>query len=526
MSHGLKADPRTSVVWWGPQPTPAVSESFEARGLTLNVVAHTDAVPDAQLAVACGIVLSDDGNSPRFQVNLPAIAHRALCHGLQVVARAADAQAYARYEASIRDWAQTELPTRPKDALALQRRVTLTSAASDHDAAESIARHQSGPTANLELEGHAKAGLAAEDELLLRRAFRDCKTIVLQKLRGGTSGPVFCAHATLAPNLVGSWPNAFLVKFAARRMIEKEMQNYADRVSGFVPFLNRPNLASGRCLLGAQRGILVGTYVDRSEKFIDVARRGDAAVVINSLFDDALRGWREQSYLLDEHRQYADVKLQSIMEAIAKAFGCRAIGLERISKPRREMAAKLNMSRTPEAIVADLCALPPSRFRKGPVHGDLRAANVMAFRGTAILIDFYSARTAPLAWDPAALEASLLLDRACWPKIGADTPTFEQQCAGWDGVVLKLVQPDYLTAPPPPASRLQRLVWLWGAVRHVRMHALSSVSHPDEYRIALAIQLLRAAGHEGSSKDPGEQHRRAMALVLAEKVAGQIGKTP
>lgn len=510
MSHKLKHRPRVRVIWWGHPSPSAVSSGLRSRGLSVEDLPIDGELP-ADLSSVLAVVLCDTDEKPRFSENLRK-TDRHIDHGVGFFAHPTEAS-FARFQNAIRDWSQ-RLGRRTEDAP-----IRLMLGDTDRFVHE-IAIHQSGAGANASLS--IAGDFLPDDEVLIRRAFSDCAAIRLQPVTGGRSAKTYLVHATLARSATGTRPQPFFVKTDARHKIERELANYDDCVLGFIPFVNRPNLADGRCLSGLNRGILVGTFVDRSERFIDIAVRGDAPIVLNSLFDDALRGWREQAFETPAHRQFAESPVRPVMTAIDEAYR-GAVDLERIPAGRIGLAMRLGLTRSPAKILEGLRALPAARFRQGPVHGDLHVDNVCAYRGSAILIDFFSARNAPLACDPAALEVSLLMHQAAWNGSRDDRkPPFAQVQKEWTDVALGLFAPEHLVSPPPPASAHASREWLWNCVRHIRMHALSAACTADEYRTALAVFLLRAAGYSPAAK-AAESHRRATALVLADRVASQVG---
>jgi len=152
------------------------------------------------------------------------------------------------------------------------------------------------------------------------------------------------------------------------------------------------------------------------------------------------------------------------------------------------------------------------------MHGDLHARNVRVHKQNAILIDFYATDVGPLAMDPASLEISIVFDGFAHenPSSGGAGAVRFSPAADWRIFVDRLYDVNLLKVPPPPASRPAPREWLWNVVRQIRLMALASTCHEDEYRTAVALQLLRHACH--NSRDDGDEIRRAYAYVVADRL--------
>ncbi|MGL3111812.1 hypothetical protein [Bradyrhizobium sp. BR 1432] len=103
-----------------------------------------------------------------------------------------------------------------------------------------------------------------EDLFLLQRAFSDCSEVRFSRLDGGRSADVFQAFARLRDSRAGPYPLPFFVKLDRYTKISRELDNYRDCTTLFIPFFARPNLDFARCIRGAERGLIVGNFVEHS----------------------------------------------------------------------------------------------------------------------------------------------------------------------------------------------------------------------------------------------------------------------
>jgi hypothetical protein len=378
---------RRKVLWFGNPPDAAVMAEFGNRGLIVQVCSGT--VAPADWAVATGIVFRFDAGQPSaFETQLRGLACLAANHGLLVVTLADDDRAFLAMDPIL-------------NMLELGFETTKALGPPAHDIPELIARYDPGPgdpgEAGVEILGER---VPDQTRLFFRRAFSDCKSISIARLKGGRSADVFSVYPLFRDSLVGPRPLPLFAKVDVREKILKEWDNYQTYVGRYIPFHARPNLEPDRCLVGASHGILVGDFVEQSESLWDVAKRGAAQPALYSLFDHALRGWRLQAYEQDEWPT-----VQPRMFA----------SLEHLFKPtnpiftkRERDATAFGEVRSPQEIFSILKANDGIKHRVAPQHGDLHVNNIRALRGEAILIDFNSARApAPLVADPASLEVSL-----------------------------------------------------------------------------------------------------------------------
>ena len=219
--------------------------------------------------------------------------------------------------------------------------------------------------------------------------------ISLEPLKKGFSGArVFAVYAEFPEGEAAPYPLPYFAKIDSCKHILKEYEAYDRFVTRYVPFSQRPNCEPKRCFLGLTDGILVGDFVDNSESLADVVQPNGARAIIHSLFDDALRGWRQQAYNREERISLSDVRadilkperIKPIHVAAAKTFGA--------TLPPNELTLLLDES-------------AKHLYRRGPVHGDLNTQNIRVRNGEAVLIDFYKSNIGPLVADLASLEIAI-----------------------------------------------------------------------------------------------------------------------
>lgn len=348
------------------------------------------------------------------------------------------------------------------------------------------------PNGNLiiKIEGE-KRKLTIGEDLILRRAFYGCKEVHLLPMLDGLSGVlVYRAYATL---LSGSHLQYF-VKLGDRNEIFTEYFNYAEHVRDFIPFHLGPHLASDRCCLGADKGIIVGDFVNESESLHDCARDGRATHAIASLFNQTLSGW----YI----RSRKDSR--SIGTLLAHLFPKTDI-----PPKRRALANKLGATKSLLDLLAVIKDFKSIHVLIGPTHGDLHAKNVLVRTTEAIVIDFLKySEDNPLVYDAACLEVGLLIDG--FSKDGRRI-----------NAMTKSIEPLYncgnLHIAPKCDHPKSKSYWFYNAVHQIRIHARQMECEDNQYAAALVVALLRRACKD-TEFSPKEENRRASAYFLAELV--------
>jgi hypothetical protein len=469
---------RVRLLWVGDPPPGELLEQCKERDLVLAPVTIAEA--RAQWPSSRTVVFSRP-NTKLLEAMRSQLIAEAVMHGLLVfvVAPVADVPGLNEviralpFGGRVRVW-----------ALQGVRRI-----------AEQSARWDPGPDpAAVDLKGCTQC--SEEDLILLRRAFNDCSEVEFRRLDGG--GPtVFQAFAKLRNSAAGPYPLPFFVKLDGYARSQRELENYKLCTTHFIPFYARPNLDHGRCLAGADRGLIVGNFVENSDSLAELVTRGTAQMAINSLFEDALRGWRTQAYLSQS----------GVVEASLAPRGAIRTWDERQRRRARDYAAEareFGATLSAAEIAGLLDSLPALRHRQALCHGDLHGENVRVRAGQAILIDFLAVAPGPLVMDPAALETSLVLKFAADPDV-------------WRALVSDLYTLENLQSLPQPRAPTAPVNELWNSVRQVRRFGLADQLSANEYATAVAIQLLR---HGLRKRDASEQPlRRPMLVLLAETLA-------
>lgn len=485
---------RPIVLWHGPALPGSEAVEFERRGLLLDVPGEEDL--EVRLPEARALVVVQQGASAVDALTyLRRWGRRALDHGLAVLTITADEASSRAISAGYQRlrWSGQHPRARMREA------------PSAHEIAETIARVNPGPPANRKL---AISGVSTPDlslprgvRFLLSRAFHDCRELVVEPLTGGRAARVYRIHALLDRSMVGPLPLPFFAKAHFRDAISAELNRYREFVSGFVPGHLHPRIDERRCVDGATESLLVGGFVESSESLMNTVVRGMGEGPLHSLCAHALRGWHTQAFAA----QLRDKRLIESLEVRDLEVRPEIVGVAR----------SLGLREGPDRMIALLRARPATRHRVGPIHGDLHARNVQVRNGEAILIDFRSTRTGPITADLAALETSIAFDSYA-PGSGKDA---------WTKTIDDLYTPANIDTVPKPLLSHCSEAWLWGAVRHIRQQASFLTTQPHEYREMLALYLVRRGCFRIERERPGDEHRRAYALVLAERLLRSLGET-
>jgi len=387
---------------------------------------------------------------------------------------------------------------------------------SSAEAAEAMARHQSGPPPNIGIKIDDLSGsLPPEVGQLLERAFGDCVYLTVVPLDGGrTARGVFRVFASLGDQEKGPHPMPFLVKAGSPKNTFDEMENYRERAEPFIPFHLRPSLSERRSILTPTYGLLVCNFVEGGASLPDTLRNNQGAGAVFSLFEVTLRALRSHA------AQSAPRK------HVVSTFLKERLKLHQLSSKRREIAAnEFGIGRTPEAICAALIQLCDGlQSHSGVYHGDMHAGNVLVRQRDAIVIDFGSMRdTGPLTADPAVLETSLVFA----PDDGDQNDQFDN----WKKFAKALYPIDgdlNKSAIPPPIVGPEHLqfAWIRRAVREARHVVTCCGVNGLEANIVLVGALMRSARGYGYPEkhilhEYGER-KRAYALAIADRLCEKL----
>jgi hypothetical protein len=338
----------------------------------------------------------------------------------------------------------------------------------------------------------------ASMEPLIRRAFSDCSGVFMVPQKKGRSGAdVFCVHARIDASagdaVLGATTQPYFVKIHGRSETVAEYKTYEEEVHPYVPFHLTPHLDARRCCIGATAGILVSDFVSESEDLLQCASDGRATSALACLFDRTLLGWHAQASE-ERGREFSDPLLAAFPACIDAARLDRA----------RELGAELTLAQL--QALFQCCNSKPVLV--GPVHGDLHAKNVHVRGLDAIAIDFGSHSRAPLLFDAAKLEASLLVEMR-FPN--------DIEVNHWLEVVRPLYETDLLACSPPSVSPGNWATWLYANIRQIRGYARRWQCGDHQYAGALSLALLEKARKNLDACEP-EASRRAAAYLLAELV--------
>jgi Phosphotransferase enzyme family len=479
---------RSRILWVGEPPPNGLRESLDRLQLSLKLTAVDALTNEWPWARAVVFSVSQPG-SPLLQNIESALAAAALTEGLR-------AYVVAPLE-------HVPVLNRRLSALPYGGRIALRDSRTLTNILAECASCLPGPSRSTTLTLSGCDDCDSEDIVLLRRGFSDCTEVRFSTLIGGRSAATFQAFARLQDSKAGPYPLPFFVKLDRYGKIKREIENYQDCTALFIPFYARPNIDLNRCVLGAERGLIVGNFVEHSDSLRELVERGTAQAAINSLFEDALRGWRTQAYVGHGSPWHAPLA-RSLGGGAIKQFSPRA--RNRADAYAREAAA-LGASLTATEIGQMLDELLPIPHRIALCHGDLHGDNIRVRAGHAILIDFAAVERGPLVADPAALETALVLRASAHES-------------DWSTVASELYGIEHLEALPAPREPSAPLSALWNSVRQIRRFGLAEQLTRQEYATAAAVYLLRHGLHD---RDPGEQGIRRPTLVwLAERLARSI----
>jgi hypothetical protein len=522
----LRTEGRQEVAWFELDPPKEGCLAFERRGFQVRRRTRQELSNPSHLAGIRAVIFTQNPTREKLLqigLDLQACAERLLDHDCRVILRPAPGRrARSKFINGVRGLRLPSVNVPPENEEELwewQRNDdnqtplphlhAFDSESTWDSVANFVAEHPSGPAPNQLLEYdvapvketvvdknvtivNERRRFTPEAELLVSRAFSNCAHVHFVPMMDGRSGvSVYRAYAELEKSPYGRWPLPYFVKLGDRETIYREYLNYEEKVDPYVPFHLGPHLVRERCCLGACKGILVGDYVDESESLTSSACDGRAAPAISGLFDRTLHGWYRD----------AEEKQASLVELLGRFP-------RKIANTRLARAKELGLTLTiPELrTLFERCTSTPVLV--GPIHGDLKAANIRVRAGDAIVIDFCAHRPAPLIYDAACLEASLLVDGFGKEALDAHA---------WMRSIEKLYAHVPLDRGPRHADPKNPSCWFFSCVRQIRLYAQQMERRPGQYAAALALALLRKAEKDNDALEP-EATRRAAALVFAAQI--------
>jgi len=482
---------RNMVYWVGNNPTESEFLEFARRGLTIRSVEPTD---ELDLNLARGIVFCARPPDVGATCRRLDLVERALDHGLIVYLVAANDSTQKHLQVAI-----GAVPFQGPLSGNIRRR---TGEIPPFEIAEVIARHDSGPHAEgaLQVMLPPATSLSDTDQFLLRRAFSDCAAISLESLSGGRSASAFVAQATLKDSEVGPRPLPFFVKLDASAKILVERNNYDLFASSHIPWYLRPNLDSRRCVIGSERGILVGSFVEHSESLWEAVLKGRGSRYIHALFEETLMGWRSQGFR-------SEPRIGPIADSFSGAFNWEKVRPDYVQRSR-----EFGEVGEPKNLWEDLLDLQGQKCRVAPMHGDLHAENVRVRNNDSIIIDLANTTRGPLCADVASLEVWLAFEVPSTPSRLPDRTT-------WTDFVTGVYSPAEISRSPSLAAPDVSLDWLRSCIRQTRMVAGAICECESEYATVVAIYLLRRACYSADDNNHNEDvFRRSYAYFLASRI--------
>jgi Phosphotransferase enzyme family len=475
------SDFRNKLLWMGDPPAADGLSACEGRKLLFTSVGAAPSLPQLKQAKGLIVAIRAGATASVLDDQLQDTLRLAVHHGLK-----------ASITCSYDDVPAVGLALK---AWRLNRSIEAGLHGQESELIEKIARARLEPAFNESLKIEGAGELSVEESILLGRSFGDCVSVRLVRQTTG-SAKVYCAFANLRDSRAGPLPLPFFVKFGRAQAVETELTNYKECTTLYIPFNQRPNLDHDRCLIGHERGIVVGNFVEQSEALQSAIDRGAGRTALHSLFDGALRGWRRQAFYDDTRYVSRGNLLDRLRLTCPSSY-----------KPARRNTLRLRQSflgrnyLSHEELEAMLRAMPAVQYRWGLTHGDLHGQNIRISGSDAILIDFASIAHGPLTTDPAALDVSLVMDTEvvsgdAWKELADNA--------------FKLSSLKAPIAPPRPENPCANLL---DALHYIRQTAFETQFDWIEYPTVVALQLLRKASYQNADSEHEARRRHAYALA-------------
>lgn len=389
--------------------------------------------------------------------------------------------------------------------------------------ANTIVNNSSGhaPSSTLEIEAVNSSGaditLNREHDLLIRRAFWNCRKVRLTGKANGLSGvSAYEGYAYLANNEVGGqWPYRFFVKIGARAKVAREFHKYGTTLLENVPFHLGPRLRQERCVLGLSCGLIVSDFVTGAETICDSAREGRGVAAISNLFNVTLLAWR---------RAAKDVYVP-LRKSLIELLQDDDSEYRSVPPHRLDRLAQFPASALITDLITIIERLPDSMpVLTGMVHGDLHATNVLVRMNDAVIIDLERIDPSlPLLFDAATLEAGLFVDGFIKDQRSAHD-IFQSVSGLYD---VQAFENDDHHCDPADGS-----AWFMECVRQIRMQAKQMERDKFQYAWILGVVFIKKAlhsedfseGHAVSFKEPptSPQGAREAARTLAYVIGAKI----
>lgn len=524
--------PRAKIAFFETLPAKADLKRFEERRFDCVPCTASELGDPSFVGLLDAVIFSQKSERRRglgevLRTTIPQLLNNGLCVYVRIVADPAGTP-YARSfivdtllqahvpMANLQPAEQLRVPksVMEREGGMLAPYVYLVDSATDWvDLAHTVCDHPAGnaPNTELQLDGYDLVSLGPDGHeerlLLLQRAFSDCKTVHLQPMADGLSGArVFKAYASLGQGLVGGWPYLQFVKLGPRQKIVEEYDNYIGCALDYVPFHLGPRLRLDRCNLGSSWGILVGDFVEGAEPIRDAAPTGRAGHAIANLFDKTLGAWRKQARE-DSHRNLAQHLERKWLDEQEREI--------EVPASRQSVVRQLggNPDVTASHRIFDRHAA--SRVLCGPAHGDLHATNVLVRGGDAIIIDFEKMKDAlPILYDPASLEAGLLVDGF------RDDPRAPEELLA---SISDLYRLEVLQKVAKPCHAADPSSWFYDCAGQIRTLSRYAELSPGQYALVLALCLIRKGCNPDDFR-PAQENLRAISFVLGQRILAAIDR--
>lgn len=377
------------------------------------------------------------------------------------------------------------------------------------------------PSSTLEIEAEdaskARIALPPEHELLVRRAFWNCRKVCLCSKANGQSGvSAYEGYAYLASNEIGGkWPYRFFVKIGARSKVAREYHKYGTTLLENVPFHLGPRLRLERCVLGRSCGLIVSDFVSGAEPIRDSACEGRGVAAISNLFNVTLLSWRRAAR--DESLALGESLQRLLLDDNGK---------ERNVPPHRQARLHEFTSALPiEKLIQLVKNMPRSiPVLTGMVHGDLHATNVLVRMNDAVIIDLERMHPGmPLLFDAASLEAGLFVDGFVKDRRSAKTILAS---------VSKLYEISAFEKDDHHCDPSDGSAWFMDCVRQIRMQAKQMERAKWQYAWMLGVVFIKKACNETDFCDnkpvtfaspptcpeSAREAARTLAYVIGERI--------
>lgn len=436
---------RTKILWFGRPFSKEDKQHAEDRGFQLVASAAREK-PDFQSA-RTAIFWATGPHFGEAAACLKSHVGMALDEGLHIVVIVSGESDDVR----LRHVTKVLKDYDPHDALAARYRVR-SEPVSMHQLMSQALIYDPGPSRHLKLEIKCPIDLTPVRELLLQRAFHDCKGIRLKLIPGGFSGAkTFIVEATLADSNAGPEPQPFFAKLGDSGKLQEEMKRFREFAEHHVPWYLRPNFLPERSIYGVDEAILVGSFVQGSSSLAECARNGDEAPHIRCLFEETLSCLRRRSRTADAGTT------TSVVDALEDF--CNH---ESVPRHRWEAAARMfgGDPLEPDDLWCQMLSLSAQPWRKSAIHGDLHGENVRVRKQDVIVIDFAHVRVGPATADLANLEVWLSFEPSKFDAIGTEWKTIVEQLYSPAAVDLSLQDTTAITGPgwiAPCVSEIRRL---------------------------------------------------------------------